>query len=665
MTVQKLTDKYITIHVASAENFDTETLRTLWVDKEKGIQEIIGKSIDSNNNEAHAFVFDKDSWMAEDAREWVRDIKKNKKVTCAELFAKKRLFVTANLTLCDSKPSLVTGTKNVKPLIPEEYEKNLSQANLNDKYFFYVEGVHEGMNGNFDVFTKEELVKSYKSAGFQLVDWEQIRDEVIGFSLESELITHPDTEPIAVAFTGILNRLSPFMQVEERIDDIMVSRDELVRQRFFEDKLAVSMECLFDSARCAECGFETDDALEFDFHRWIEHSEMIENGEIPGRELIGVDFVGWGIVETPADYEAYTTSLRTSDDGTIQPDIIEANDKTKYGSLASNVTFAKLVARTEPFDTLLSDEKIVFASESKKIDKKVKKDDKNAKKVDVSPTKQTKNPDNNVDKNLQTTSDLDDLNQLDNSLDLNDTNDVDNLDNTDNKNLSNKKNNKGGNTMLFNLASKITEEMTLADIFVMAQTTLRDFQGDNPLEAEAAEAFATELAEVIKAAISVEDFKVGSINRISDEEKLASIELARKEEQKIAQDALTLSEAKYVSLVHEKEEVEATLLVANSELDDLKNEEVKKETEAKVNAFIEDVKGSGAAFSEDFEVVVRDLAKASVNDDEGLEKLKISLLASIKQSVLIEASKNSGASAGSDDEPSTMTAKLEALKKDN
>lgn len=604
--VPEITDKYIIIRINDPKSFVSESLKTVWVDEDNGIQEIMGVKPESSVNEVQSYVFDKNKWTIENARAWVRSVKAEHKETKAELIGKKRTYVTANVTLCATKPNLSVGTKIV-PL-----SKNNSQADtaLNDKYFFYVEGVHEGMNLNGDVFTRDELVKSYKSAGYQLIDWEHIREQVIGFSLESELISNVG-EPVAIAFSGILNRLSPYLLKEERVGDSLISRDELVRQRFFEDKLAVSMECMFDSMKCSECGYHTDDAFDFEFHVIMNHSHILESGGKVGRELAGVDFTGWGFVEFPADRGAFVVSLRTSDDGTIK-DIISASVRKKYGSLAGNIVFAQQVAKSIPSDIFeINDKKMTFASEF--------------------TTKSTEKPDNKIGKK-ENKKDSDIL----------------------------------GGKQMFNIAEKISADMTLSDVFVVAQKVLRDLQGDKPLDSEQIDAFASELSDAVKTTISQKEFKVANIYTLTDEKKLAAIEAARQEEQEIAKGALEEATAKYTALETAKGGLETELAGVKQELSELKNAEAKKETEMKVDAFMQDIKTAGVELTAgSFEKGIRKMVEASIEDADALATLKTELLAAVKQSVLTDASNNSGASAGnSKDKNSSLEAKMDKVKEE-
>lgn len=613
MSVPEITDKYIVIRMADPDLFVPGSFKTLWVDKKAGIQEVMAQRVDSTSVEPQSYVFDKNEWTIEDAKAWVRSVTKEQKGTIAGLQqGKRRTFVNASMVLLAAKPNLSVGTE-LKKLTRELYNKGLAEAGstLNDKYFFYVEGIHSGKNKNGDVFTQDELVANYKSAGYQLIDWEHMRDQVIGFSLESELKTG-EPESVAVAFTGILNRLSPYLQIEERDGDIVVSRDELVRQRFFEDKLAVSMECLFDSVKCQECGFETNDALDFDFHKMLHHRDILDRGDTVGRILVGVDFCGWGIVKHPADIEAYTSNLRTSEDGTIEALVVEASLIEKYGDLAENVAFANQVATLTPTDTLVDVKKMVFASEMSK------------KTVNNSP-KTNNNSDTNLDKNPNDSTIL------------------------------------GGNQM-FKLSEKISAGMSLSEALVIAQKTLRDFQGDKALDTAATEAFASELAEAIKSIVTPENFRVADINTVTDAQKLEAIESVRKEEQALASTALNELQNKYDALVSEKEVLEAQVAEKDTEIAQLKEVEANKVIAAKVDNFMKELEEAGVKFAdEDFKADVRTLVEAKIDNENSLKEFRGSLVASIKQSILTTASNNSGASAGNggSNEPSGMTAKLD------
>ena len=706
MPVPIITDKYIIIRVASPDDFDPDSFRTLWVDKDKGIQEIMGQHLKTNQNEVQAYVFDKNSYTIEEARNWVKNKYSNNESTAGEIHAKKRAYVVANMVLCTSKPNLTVGNVDATKLTPEIFAKTQAQAALNDRYYFYVEGVHEGANGNGDYFSADELTKNYQSAGYQLFDWEHQRDQIIGFSLDAELISRPD-KPLAVAFTGILNRLSHHMQAEERDGDMVIKRDELIRKRFFEGKLAVSMECLFDSMECMECGYETDNPLDFEFHTMIAHRTILESGERVSRGLIGVDYVGWGIIAQPADSDAYVSSLRTSDDGVICEDIsVPADAINKYGLLAENIAFSKMVSGIDPSDTLInsrgnysfaSDKAtpvttrlfirqeddfdndsletieinaeisaiVGFPRDSDEIDISsfiFKGDHWTAEKMEewkksegdkhdlekLLKKKKKKKKKKRVKKPARTTySSTKNNRKTDKGLKT--------------SNLSSK-----GGLSMFKLNEKISSSMSINDAIIVALRALKDFQGDRPLEQEEVDAFTTEFSEVMKAKIGEEDFRIGDVYTLTDSEKLIAIEAARTEEKTIADTTNTELQNKVEALDEEKTKLSKEVSDKTTEIDTLKNADAKRQNEAKVDKFISGIKEAGVILTDTFEADVRSLAEAKIGtetEEESLKNLKGDLIASVKRSTLTAASLIMGTNAiGGDDNLDSMSAKLEKVR---
>jgi hypothetical protein len=583
----EITDKYIIIHMAEVENFEEKSLRSVWIDQSKGISEIMGMNTKTKEMETQSYVFDKNTWTIQEARDWIKDKVKNGTKTRGELLASRKIRLNSKSILCASLPNLSAG-EEVKPLVESQWDK-LSVGSLNDKYFFYTEGVHEGMNANGDYFYADELTKNYKSAGHQLIDWEHRREEIIGFSRESELITKPE-EPLALGFNGILNRFSPYMQLEETVGDRVTTRDELIRERWFENKLAVSMEVFFDKMRCTECGFETTDFIEFDFHVLSEHWDIIKNNGMVGRGLIGIDFCGWGFVESPADKNAYVSSLRTSDDGTIK-DIVDASSRSKI--MAENSQFAISVAKCKPHDRFLED-KMIFASDQ----------------VSAIQTISSKK-----------------------------------LDNFDNILEDKKSKIKGGVRMPFKLEEKISGAKTLSEVFVIAQKTLKDFQGENSLSEEDQKSFAEELAKVVANEISEKDFSVTDIFTISSEEKLEAVDKARKEEQATAGEVIEDLNKQIKKLGDEKTASDETLKERDVKIEELENKDKEKEKDAKINEFMEDVKTSGVnltkAFEKDIRIIVAN--RMDMEDAESkLKEFKQDLMASVVQSKMIKASDESG-----------------------
>lgn len=593
-------DKYVVIAINNLDTFDRDSAKTLWLSKSRGIQEIMATKGDKSAYTTVAYVFPASNYTVEEAREWVRDKFGSNVLSRNELLASKRIRIASSAILCKTQPNLITKAP------PQAFAKEDADAMLNDKYYLFVDGVHSGENLNGDFFSKEELTENYKSASYQAFDWEHNRDEIIGTSLEAELNAENGDE-LALGVSAVLNRLSPYMQREERVGDKLISRDELVKQRYFEGKLAVSMECVFDRMRCTECGFESDDFIEFDFHVIMNHSHILEAGGKVGRELIGVDFTGWGVVEHPADPKAFVTSLRTSDDGTIQ-DIVSANTK-EYGKLAASIDFAQTIVTLPSYDDTFSfDEhsQFSFASEQKNTPKK--------------STELVNNKENET--------------------------------------------NNGGQLIMFNLKAKIEGCTTLSQIFAKAQEVLRDFQGDKPLSEEASKAFTDELTEVVASVIKTEDFRVTDIFEVTAAEKLEAVSTARTEEVEKATTAANELNTKIDTLTASNTDLTDQLKTANDTIADFNKEKAEAETKDKVNSFMDElteagVKIEGEILSESIKTTVR----AKIEDKEALDNLKKELIAQAKIEVLDEASRQpTGAGAGSEGEQ-TFEQKLEAARK--
>lgn len=615
----EISNKYLIIQVQDPDlYFDKETLCTVWVDKAAGIQEVIGRSQKTKKYKAHSYLFDKDKFTLAKAKAWLREKKKD---TTCEALCNNKVFAASDLVLCQSLPKISMGSE-INRLTESDFNQNNSSIS-NTKYFFYVEGVHSGFNLNDHYFYKEELTKSYKSASYALIDWEHETDQIIGMSLDSELISkyasdveQQDTKPepeLALAFNGILHRMSPFMQAMEGEE----SRDDIIKRRFFEGKLALSMECYFDRIKCTACSYETSDWIDFEFHRWSEHSFIIDSGTRVGMGLIGITFVGWGVVESPADVKAYVEFLRTSDDGLIED--MEATDalQEKHNSFAYNFAAASYIEKANVDDLVMFGNKnVAFASE--KISKTI-----------IDSTKNKNNNDNKLE------------------------------------NLNSQKTPEGGNLMpKFNLVEKCSSATDLNSAFVIAQTCLRDYQGDKALNEESQTAFVEEIDEVIKSFVSKENYKVADIFTLTDSEKLDSITSARDEEKKIAKTASDTLQTQITTLTDEKAALEATITKKETEIETLKNEKIDNENATKVSNYIDEVKQSGIVLDETLEKAIREVVSNKLDDPDELVKLKRSLIASAAKSKLVEGSEALGETTGAGEIPATdLDARLTQARK--
>uniref|UniRef100_A0A6M3IIC0 Uncharacterized protein n=1 Tax=viral metagenome TaxID=1070528 RepID=A0A6M3IIC0_9ZZZZ len=609
-------NKDLIIRVNSPTEFVGSSLYTVWVNRKDGIKLVMGKRQKDNKVDIQSYLFNP-FWNLDAAKKWLVG---NKGSSMVEKLGRNRFYVNSSMKLCSSAPKLSL-SDDVNLLTQASFE---ASAKLNSRYYLFVEGVHEGFNGNNFYFYKDEMTENYKSAGYQPIDWMHIQEQVIGFSLESELISRHE-QPLALAISGILNRLSPHMQVEERLDDAkMITRDDLIRQRFFENRLAISMECYFDKARCTKCAFETDNWLEFEFHLWSCHSKEIDEGEQIGMGGVGIDFVGWGIVDQPADPEAYILSLRTSDDGTIQ-DIAEASVKEKYGPVADNMAFSKIVAESVPHDMLLSMAgNLVFASDKpeqlhyvtrKELEEYVKN----------SPIIDNKN-----DNNKET---------IDITI--------------------------AGGIKMFDLLKKTAEAKSLGEIFVIAQTELAAYLTDNKFTDEAQKAFVDEVSQIIITfAETSKDEAVATAVKTTKDEMDESLKVLVAEHET----AKATIQEQMTAVQTAKEQVETELAEIKAKYATLEEEQTKKEIDARVEEVVTEIESDGVVFADFFADEARNIIRlklASDSSEEELKKFKRGIVATFKQAALLSGSENNGGiSGGGNDESGTLTEKYEKIRKE-
>lgn len=585
-----INERYIIIKVDSDKQFDEDTLHTVWVDQNKGIQEVIGRTKDGPA--VQSYLFDKEKWSIDDAREWLR----TKNATKAELLNKNRLYVNSAVHITSSLPKLLSANFDDMPIIDKSKE---AFAQFHDKYYYFVEGVHEGANANGAHFFADELTKAYKTMAGQPIDWEHDQEEIIGVSQEVELVTKTD-KPLAVGYTGILWRLSPYLQVSERVGEKLVSRDEIIKDRYLKGTLASSMECYFDQLECMECQARFDDWLMFEFHVWERHRDILESGGRVNYGLRGIQFVGNGIVEFPADPEAYVSSLRSDEENTLK-DIEDAALTDKYGDFGHNIAFSRLVASADPDDYMIygtsTGKNIAFASE--KYAKNSKKDEKNKPKIG-------KKDDNIVDDP------------------------------------------KGDKTIMFELLKKVQKAKNLNEALAECQRILRDFKGDKALTEEAQKDFASEISEVVTHFISKEDFEIADIFTVTDKEKLDAVEAARTKEIEKANGEKEALQATITSLESEKSTLETAVQTKEEEITSLKEAEKNKEMDAKVEAFMSDLKNDGVdiagAFAETVKASVRERLQKE-NAEEEIKEYRKSMLTAFKREDLLTASDNAGTTA--------------------
>jgi len=576
-----ISDKYIRVRMHDPTEFEQDSFETVIIREETGIEAVMG--VKDGIRSVQSFLFDVEKWDTNLAKKWVEERNEGKHVSTAELLGKKRIIVNATLNLCEYRPDLKS--KTIVKATKESF------ANLNDKYFFYSEGVHEGPNMNRFYFFREELASKYLTASEQPLNYQHMREQIIGFTRDAELLVKGEIPKASIGFNGILHRLSPYMQVWDEEEGM--TRDDLIKKAFFEGKLAVSMECAFDKIRCVNaqgecCGFETDDFIEFDRHQYEHHfNEDVFYGGI------GIDFLGFGVlpVAVPADPEAYVKYLRTSDDGTLE-------------------AIAKIDGRVPSYHLAYAEPHLKYVKASREVVENVKKVEKNEEKVKKVEKISTKN-ELKCDKQLEQVI--------------------------------------KGEHIMFDFEKCMKDVKTLSDALVMAQNILFDFKEKNiPLKVDEAKAYTTELSDFIFAFISNDNFEVGDIYTLTAKDKLDAIQSAREEEKKTAEQKVSEVSVELAKKEDAIKDLTQKNEQATTQIEELKTIEKTKTIEASISKYMNDLKLAGVDFSDAplMEKAVKDIVKASIDDEKSLGDFKTELIAKAKQKVLENASNVMGGGSG-------------------
>lgn len=614
-----MASKIIKVRVDSPDNFVADSFKTVWLSQVDGIQAVMGKN--DRGREIQTLLFDKRKWTQAKLEGYLE----NRRISRVECLGHKKIRLSAKALLHANKPDLTKPELKLEELTKANFSK-LNLAELASKYFFYNEFVHEGTNLNGDHFFRDELIANYQSASFNPINWEHMRDQLIGTSLEARVVDN-GADPIAVGFNGVLFRLSDAMLVE--------GRDEVIRQRFFEGKLFTSMEVMFDAFECVHCGFQSDDFIEFDLHVMNVHFKETEEAGMIVRGLRGIDFVGVGIVEHPGDPEAEVLSLRTSDENLLET----------LGSIEE--------AMKEP-EIDVSDKHKKKKKKKKKRKKRQYDDDGNA--IDDDDEDDDEKNSDKTDKNSNNEPKTDDNNDKDDEPNV----------------ILSEKNIQGG-TRMFKLADKIAKAKNLSDVFVIAQQALRDLKGEASLTEEQIDAFASELAEVTKSRISDADFKLDfeTVYTVTDEEKLDAVTTAREEEKNKAKLKIDEIQAKLDSKETEITGLNTKISELETANTELKDADAKKEKEAKASKFVADLISEGVTLTDSMSKRVKTYALAALDTDESekeLKELRTDLFTTAKQTALEDGSRIMGegtAGGSNNDKGDDLASKIKAIRKEH
>jgi len=335
------------------------------------------------------------------------------------------------------------------------------------------------------------------------------------------------------------------------------------------------------------------------------------------RGLVGIDFVGNGIVELPADPNADVFSLRTDDSGVID-DILDAGFKEKHGCFSHNIYLAQKAAFEDPDDELIEkkDLNLIFASDVK------------------------------------------------NSTSLSTKTVITN----DNNNKVNKKDKLNiGENMMFKLMEKVSGLDNLSEIFHIAHTVLKDFKGEKGLTDEDIVKFNEELIEVLSSKLKESDFSVDSVFTLTNEEKLEAITEARKEEKKAGDIVADTFKTDLDNMKTERDSLSNEVELLKTRITELETAEKDKEVKAKIDEFIDGMglESLTGSMRDRLHAMAMNNVKDGEIDEEALKAFAEDIKVSFNQAELIKASgAMGGGSAGGDNKGNDLEKELKTISKE-
>jgi len=158
---------------------------------------------------------------------------------------------------------------------------------------------HTGSNKNKDGFVTEEMEKGYVTAAFKPLNWEH-STENIGVIYDSHIDKNEDT--------GVATILAKAKIWKHKHPE----RARTMAERFGDNNLYFSMETYFQGAQCSECSEVY--ASQDDYCEHLSNRMQANAGQEVTRNLIGLNFVGAGVVKNPADVHSVGLALARAEE---------------------------------------------------------------------------------------------------------------------------------------------------------------------------------------------------------------------------------------------------------------------------------------------------------------------------------------------------------------
>lgn len=180
---------------------------------------------------------------------------------------------------------------------PSDQDKALAGEMFHNSDLMHVkfELCHVGANKNHDGFILDEMKAGFKTAVFKPLNWEH-STENIGVIYDSELVEPEEGAAYILAKAKIWKHKHP-------------ERARAMAERFGDNNLYFSMETYFQKAKCSICDEEFASSDDYCDH--LNNRMQASAGQDIIRNLLGLNFVGAGVVKNPADIKAVGLALAT------------------------------------------------------------------------------------------------------------------------------------------------------------------------------------------------------------------------------------------------------------------------------------------------------------------------------------------------------------------
>lgn len=215
---------------------------------------------------------------------------------------------------------------------------------MQDKDLMYLKFryVHEGANGNSDVFIADELKDRHPTAIYKPLNMEHKETRIVGVIYDTEYFDREqsDNGKAGVNIYAVMYKWLFPVDAEE------------INERYNNNDLSVSMETWFDNAECSICNKSFAEESQY-----CEHLSSRYAVAEYKRILHGITFGGVGIVKRPADSDAVALALaEESEKASLKSKVEKRMELQKFDAImyeAQNIMY-NLVH--EPMDEDNSDE---------------------------------------------------------------------------------------------------------------------------------------------------------------------------------------------------------------------------------------------------------------------------------------------------------------------